>query len=155
MQDNTALRKYDDIEDLFTLETPDEWLVDVSGQAGCRVSFLCPNEISGFSANVNVVVEHLPPLTHQEFVVSCRLQLKQASGRAQLPIDEMSQTRTDAHVFEWTNWQTPMELHLKQQLFFSSSKAFVVTGTALLSNFEEYRTTFNQILDSFQVNTRV
>ena len=100
MSHSQTIRPYTDIKNLFELQVPSDWLADTSGQMGTRVAFLSPDVEAGFQANVNVVVSHLSPLTREEFLAFSRLQLKQLSGEAKLPVDEScdDQLGTNSHV---------------------------------------------------------
>ena len=144
------IRTYTDVESLFELEVPADWLADTSGQVGTRVAFISPNTETGFQANVNVVVNHIPPLTNDEFLTLSRLQLKQMARLAKLPVDEPCGERPGTHVFEWVNNQAPVPLTIRQQVFFSHNKAFILSATALASNFDDHRRTFQSIFFSFQ-----
>lgn len=101
MTESTTTRVYEDIEGLFRIQVPGDWLADSSGELGVRVAFACPEAYQGFQANVNVGVNYLPPLTQDEFLTLSRLQLKQLSRAASLPVDEAADQRPGSHVFEW------------------------------------------------------
>lgn len=144
-------RIYCDVEQQFGVRIPLHWLADTSGRAGTRVAFVSPESVMGFQANVNVIAQYVPPLTRDEYLTLSRLQLKLAARATELPVDEPDQKSSVFHVFEWTNNQAPIPVRVRQQIFFSDRKAFVVTATALESNFEEYRATFQSVFDSFKV----
>jgi len=144
-------RIYTDVESLFELQVPSDWLANTSGQTGTRIAIISPKVVNGFQANVNVVLNHVPPLTDDEFLTLSRLQLKQLAGQATLPVDGPSVECPGAHVFEWTNNQTPFPLTIRQQVSFSKNKAFILTATALESNFDDYRTAFQSIFSSFRM----
>lgn len=144
-------RTYTDFEGLFDLRIPFNWLADASGRVGTRVAFVAPEPILGFQANVNVIAQFMPPLTRDEFLTLSRLQHKASACTPALLIDEPAQNPLESHVFEWTNNQAPIPVRVRQQIFFSDRKAFVLTATALESNFEQYRPTFQSIFDSFNV----
>jgi len=143
-------RIYPDPEGQFKVEVPNEWLLDASGQAGVRVAFVSPHQQSEFRANVNVVVQHVPPLTKEEYVLLTRLQLKQLSQQASLNRDELLDS--GAYVFDWINHQSPVPVWVRQQVFFSTSKAFTLTATCILGQEKELVATFDSILNSFEID---
>jgi hypothetical protein len=149
-----SFRHYTDPEDLFRLEIPADWLAQYGDQGGLRVVFLSPEVVQGFQANVNVVVNHVPPLTLDEFLILSRLQLKQLSGQSTLPVDQPAGDRPNghskAHVFEWTNPRAPIPLTARQLVLFSPPKALILTATALAHTFDQHRPTFEQIFRTFK-----
>lgn len=149
---HNKLRPYSDIEQLFDLSVPFDWLTDASEEMGLRVAFFSPDATEtphDFRANVNVVVQHVPPLNQAEYLTLTRLQLKQVSRKASLPKDE-SVGETGSHIFEWVNNHTPMPLWIRQQVFFSESKAFILTATCLENQTEQLQESFAIFFDSFQ-----
>ncbi|QDU94345.1 hypothetical protein [Lignipirellula cremea] len=75
----SGFRRFEDPEKLYQLSISSDWLADTSGRSGARVAFGAPDAVMGFQANVNVVMQHVPPLTQEEFLTLSRLQLKVAS----------------------------------------------------------------------------
>jgi hypothetical protein len=76
-------RIYIDSESLFTLQVPPGWLVDTSGQQGARVILLHPSSADDF--RVNVTVQNIQALTHDEYLPLTRLQFKQLTGPGRPP----------------------------------------------------------------------
>lgn len=144
-------RVYEDPDGRFVCEVPHDWLVDTNTQGNVAVAFICPEEERGFRANVNVVVDHVPPLSVDEYIALCRLQLKRACGKPVLPVDEPNLDRSNLHIFEWINRLSPIELQVLQNLHFSRSKAFTVTATAPATTFRDYRDSFETTFASFRI----
>ena len=142
-------RVYPDPEGLFQVEVPNTWLADTSGQGGLRVAFLSPEEEADFRPSVNVVTQHVPPLTIEEYVQLARLQLKQLSQSESLLRDNLADS--GAQVFDWINHQAPMPLWVRQQLYFGGNKAFVLSATCLQGQRDDVIATFESILASFKV----
>lgn len=116
-----------------------------------RVIFLCPDVVDDFQANVNVTNTFLHPWTSEEFVQFSRLQVKKLSGMAELERDEPACKHQGGRLIEWTNMQTPVLTRVIQQVVCSNQNGYVITGTALHRNVDEYRDVFQSIFDSFHI----
>lgn len=143
---------YSDPEKLFHLKIPSDWLAETANRFGVRIAFLSTEAAQGFHANVNVIVNEVPPLTTEEFLTLSRLQLKQLSGLVTLPVDKQiaHPNSAQAHLFEWTNPRAPNLLTMWQLVVFAASKALILTATALAESFDKYRHTFETIFRSFE-----
>jgi len=151
---STEKRRFVDKDTLFSIDVPDGWLVDTSGQRGSKVILLNPQTENNFRANVNVVVQALDPLTAEEFLTLSRLQLKQFSGQSELDLDAPAERPRGGHVFEYTVHHqqiSPMPLKVRQVIYVAEDKAYIVTGTATLVRFEFYRNDIENVLESFQI----
>jgi hypothetical protein len=148
--DAIAPRVFVDPKDRFSLQVPEGWSVDTSGQQGSRLILYHPLAEDGFRPNVNVVVDDLMPLTHEEYLTLCQLQLKRLSRSALLLVDE-----PDAHggrVFEWAaSALLPKPMQGRQLVALGHGKAFVVTAMAPRLHFESHRSEFQAVLDSLQL----
>ncbi len=79
-------RPYTDPANLFTLDLPAEWRLERPEQGPIRMACLArracrPDSVQDCAANVNAGVHPLAPLTTDEYVTLCRLQLRQLSGQ--------------------------------------------------------------------------
>jgi hypothetical protein len=147
-------RRFVDKETLFSLDVPDGWLIDTSGQRGSKVLLLDPQSEDKFRANVNVVVQNLDPLTAEEFLTLSRLQLKQLSGRSELDLDAPAEQPRGGRVFEYTVQRpqiAPIPLKVRQVIYVDKEQAYIVTGTATLARFEFHCKDIESVLESFQV----
>lgn len=142
-------RSYSDPAGAFALELPADWLLEPLEQGPLRMACVAPESVQGFAANVNVGVHLLAPLTPDEYLLLCRLQLRQLSGLRELPVDAPAEP--PAHWFEWANPRAPLPLRVRQLATFGPRHALVVTATALERNFEDYRPTFDDVFASFRV----
>ena len=142
-------RNFPDPEGLFNVEVPSNWLAETGGQRGLRVSFVSPVE-SAFRPNVNIGIEHVPPLTQEECILLNRLQLKRLSLSEELDRDELLDS--GVHIFEWVNQQAPVPVWVRQQVVFAKNKAFTLTATCHVEQCDDLLETFDSILNSFKVN---
>jgi hypothetical protein len=144
-------REYVDPQLLFSLEMPADWLVDNSGQQGSKLVLFEPRADGNFRTNINVIVQELAPLTAEEYLTLARLQLKQTSGSSQLDVDQPAADAEGAHVFEVSSSRTPIPVKCRQAVWLRADKAFVVTGTTPLAQYNLRRKEIELVLRSFRI----
>jgi hypothetical protein len=143
-------RQFVDPDTLFGIDVPRGWFVDSSGQMESRVILLHPQVKENFRTNINVIVPPLGHLTQQEFLTLTRLQIKQIS-EFQLVADRPASELPGAHLLEWVGQPSAILLQIRQLLVPASGKVYVITGTALQSQFEEHRAIIESTLNSFRL----
>src|SRR6266404_5684281 len=145
----SGARVYVDPQLLFSLEMPADWLVDNSGQQGSKLVLFEPRSDGNFRTNINVIVQDLAPLTAEEYLTLARLQLKQTSGSSQLDLEEPATDTEGAHKFEVTSKRTPVPVKCRQAVWLCAEKAYVVTGTTPLAQYNLRRKEIDLVLASF------
>lgn len=142
-------RRYIDPDTLFTIDVPNGWLVDSSGQMGSSVILFHPQVEHNFRTTINVVVHQLGALTPEEFLTLTRLQLKQLPEFT-LQVDDSISQPPGARLLEWAAEPGPMPLKVRQLLVYQRDNVYVVTATALLALFEFQRNTIETTVSSFR-----
>jgi len=132
-------RVFIDPDTRFSIQIPNGWQVDTSGQQGSKLILYHPHVEENFCANINVLAHDLAPLTRDEYITFTRLQLKQLTGFAQLPVDAAATDRDNGHIFEWMIDQPPYPVRFRQLIAFDQSRAFAISATAPLDRFENRR----------------
>ena len=146
-----TFRTYSDPSERFEIKVPQNWLAENLQQAGVEIAFLSPEDNVDFRSNVNVVVQHLSPLTKQEYILLNQLQIRHMLRSNSLERDQLIES--GAHVFEWEN-QIPLPLWIHQRLFFGEDLVFTVTSTCLAGEKKQLSDTFEAISDSFRLKNQ-
>jgi hypothetical protein len=147
----TASQPFVDPQEQFTLQAPPGWLVDTSGIQRTRVILFHPLMDRAFRANVTVVVEPVRGLTREDYLLLCRLQLKQLLNGATLSFDGPAEQPIGGHWFEYSISGPALPLAVRQLICVVGGKAYVVSATAPADIFQVYRQQFETILASFRM----
>ena len=128
----------------FTIQAP-PFAVAAEGSSALRVLMFDPAE-SGFSANVNVVVQHVS-MTADEYRDLTLKQFKEAGFKLHTDSKKKVSGR-DALVFDYEGTQQGQEMRFLSLAVIEKSRVFLATCTALKADFEKQAKGFNECLDS-------
>ena len=150
MSDNQEPWVYIDPGGKFSFCVPHDWAVDPTGQRGACVFTFGPNIDDGFRANVNIVVQPLSPLTHDEYLTLSRLQIRKMGNLARLAVDEPALRFPGGRVLEWTALEASPPIRTRQLIAFAGPEVFVVTAMATAASLDRYEPLFQVMMDSFR-----
>jgi len=129
--------------------------MESGGLRGTRVFLYAPRLSGGFQANINVMVHSLGVMTEEEYLALSRLQMKQMSGRSEPDVDMPAPHGHSGRIVEWHAHMGPMHIKTRQLIVVCGSSAFVVSATALSTQFSEYREEFEAAMDSFRLEAPI
>src|SRR6266568_3893191 len=132
----------------FSLNPPSGWTVDSSGVYGTAVVFYGPTD-TGFRVNMNVIVESTS-LTLNAYVSASKSQLSASLTNYNL-VSEGPTTigGIDAYELVGTFTQGSFNIKNKQDFLVQNQKAYVITSTALQSNYGTYQPVFDESVQTF------
>ena len=132
----------------FSLNPPSGWTVDSSGVYGTAVVFYGPTD-TGFRVNMNIIVESTS-LTLSAYVSASKSQLSASLTNYNL-VSEGPTTigGIDAYVLVGTFTQGSFNIKNKQDFLVQNQKAYVITSTALQSNYDTYQPAFDESVQTF------
>ncbi len=134
----------------FSLNPPSGWTVDSSGVYGTAVVFYGPTD-TGFRVNMNVIVESTS-LTLSAYVSASKSQLSASLTNYNL-VSEGPTTLggIDAYELVGTFTQGSFNIKNKQDFLVQNQKAYVITSTALQSNYDTYQPVFDESVQTFKL----
>ncbi len=134
----------------FSINPPTGWVVDSSGAFGTSVIFYGPTE-ANFRVNMNVIVESTS-LTLSAYVSAAKTQLSQGLTNYYL-VSEGPKTIGGVDAYELVNTFTQGAFNIKdkQTILVQNQKGYVITSTALQSNYDTYLPAFDESVQTFKV----
>ena len=134
----------------FSINPPSGWGVDSSGAFGTSVVFYGPTE-ANFRVNVNIIVESTS-LTLSAYVSAAKTQLSQGLTNYYL-VSEGPKTIGGVDAYELVNTftQGAFSIKDKQTILVQNQKGYVITSTALQSNYDTYQPAFDESVQTFKV----
>jgi photosystem II reaction center protein PsbP len=134
----------------FSINPPSGWTVDSSGAYGTTVVFYGPTDTS-FRINMNVVVESTS-LTLSAYVSASKTQLY-ATLTSYNIVSEGAKTigGIDGYELVGTFTQGSFNIENKQDFLVQNQKAYVITSTALQSNYNTYQPGFEESVQTFKL----
>lgn len=136
----------------FSINPPAGWSTDTSGSFGTSVIFYGPTD-SNFRINMNVIAGS----TSQglsAFVSSTKSQLAQGLNNYRL-VSEGAETIGGVDAYELVNNFTQGAYNIKdrQDILVQNQEAYVITSTALQSNYDTYSPAFGESVQTFKVTS--
>src|SRR3989442_2881898 len=134
----------------FSINPPSGWVVDSSGAFGTSVIFYGPTE-ANFRVNMNIIVESTS-LTLSAYVSAAKTQLSQGLTNYYL-VSEGPKTIGGVDAYELVNTFTQGAFNIKdkQTILVQNQKGYVITSTALQSNYDTYLPAFDESVQTFKV----
>jgi len=134
----------------FSINPPSGWTVDSSGAYGTAVVFYGPTD-TGFRVNMNVIVESTS-LTLSAYVSAAKTQLSQGLTNYYL-VSEGPKTIGGVDAYELVNTFTQGAFNIKdkQTILVQNQKGYVITSTALQSNYDTYQPVFDESVQTFKL----
>lgn len=141
---------YVDSKNQFSINPPSGWTVDSSGSFGTVVILYGPTD-SNFRINMNVVVE-ATSLSLTDYVSAAKSQLSSGLTNYQL-VSESSTTIGGVTAYELVNTftQGSYSIEDKQDILVQNQKAYVITSTALQTNYATYQPAFDESVQTFKL----
>lgn len=144
---------YVDSSNQFSISPPSGWAVDSSGVYRTSVIFYGPVD-SSFRINMNIIVQ-ATSLNLSDYVSAAKYQLA-ASFTTTNNYTLVSQGSTTVGgvagyqlVNEWT--QGSYNIKDEQDIVVQNQKAYIITSTALQSNYPNYQPTFDESVQTFKL----
>jgi hypothetical protein len=139
-----------------SIQHPAAWTEDVSGNIGSTFFLYSPltDEEDTFSENINLMVQPLQGLgmTLEKFVQTTEDQVGVFMTESKIIHKDYSKkSKKECCVLEYAGLMNGFELHFLQYLWVIDEKAYILTFTAEGKNFEKYRLTATEILDSMKL----
>ena len=134
----------------FSINPPNSWSTDATGSFGTVVIFYGPTE-SNFRVNMNVVVE-ATSLSLADYVSAAKSQL--SSGLTNYNVvseGPITIGGLGAYQLVATFTQGTFSIKDMQVLFVENHEAYVVTSTALQSNYDTYSPVFSESVQTFKL----
>jgi hypothetical protein len=141
---------YVDSNNQFSINPPIGWTVDSSGAYGTAVILYGPTD-SNFRINMNIIVE-ATSLSLSDYVSSTKSQLSTGLTNYQL-VSEISTTIGGVAAYELVNTFTQGSYNIedKQDILVQNQKAYVITSTALQTNYATYQPAFDESVQTFKL----
>ena len=141
---------YVDSKNQFSINPPAGWLIDASGTLGTAVILYGPTD-SNFRINMNVITE-ATSLSLSDYVISAKAQLSSGLNNYQL-VSETPTSIGGVAADELVNTFTQGSTNIKdkQDILVQNGKAYVVTSTALQTNYGTYQALFDESIQTFKI----
>lgn len=142
---------YVDSKNQFSINSPSGWTVDSSGSFGTAVILYGPTDLN-FRINMNVVVQ-ATSLSLSDYVSASKSQLATGLTNYQL-VSEGPTTIGGVAAYELVNTFTQGSYSIKdkQDLLVQNQKAYVITSTALQTNYATYQPSFDESVQTFKLS---
>jgi hypothetical protein len=135
----------------FSVVLPDGWSDGTDRLTGVALTGYFGRVIDGFTMNVNVVREPVGNLSLRMFLRATRTDVRKALHVASVtPTTPRLMDGENALEYTVIDTQAGRALEQRQTLVIRNGAGYVITYTALLSNFAFYRSDADAILDSWQ-----
>jgi hypothetical protein len=146
-------------EEGYEIKCPDNWDIDTSGQMGTQFILLSPvsSPADQFRENVNLLIQDLTgyDLTLDQYVELSENQIETMMTNGKLISSERKQGKGfDFHEVIYTGKQGVFDLKFEQYYWVLNNEAFVLTLTCEMTEFDNYRSTGETILSSFEIKKK-
>lgn len=154
---STSLQTYKNEKYGFKINAPKGWRVDESGLMGTHVIFFNNNtDYVGsipFVANINVISESAKGLSLNDYIDNSKEVLLKILKNYKITEDKSVKINgAEAYLIGGTFVMDELHLRNSQLIVIKNDKAYVVTGTALESNWDKYKNLFESSLVTFELN---
>lgn len=140
----------------YSVQYPEEWRLDQSGQMNTKFMLFSP--ITGaddsFSENVNLIIEDLTGhnISLDQYVELSENQLKSVLENVNIVSSEtITGDDMEFHKVVFTGAQGAFNLKFTQHYYIYSNKAFVLTLTCEANQYDNYKNIGEKICNSFRV----
>ena len=153
---NPAFTMVDYLHPDFKLQYPETWDIDTSRQWGAEVMLFAPleNDSDKFRENVNVVIQDLTGL-NIDLDIYKQITDQQITTLAPdgviIESSIIASVRGKHYRITYTMTQDIFRLKITSVCFIHKDKAYLLTFTAELDKYEEYKKVGDAILDSFSM----
>lgn len=139
----------------YSIDYPETWTVDTSGQIGTSFSILAPadSETDDFSENVNLIIQDLGnnEIDLDMFVEISEEQIpKVITNGIIIDSERSSANGKDFHIMTYVGIQGQLTLMFEQLYWIEGSDAYILTFTATDTQFDNYKETAEKIMKSFR-----
>jgi hypothetical protein len=135
----------------FSVVLPDGWTDGTSRVSGIALTGYFGRVIDGFAMNVNVIRQPVGSVSMRQFLRATRADVRRTLHVASIsPATARLIDGETAYEYTVIDTQAGRALEQRQTLVIHNSNGYVITYTALLSNFLFYLDGPNAILDSWQ-----
>lgn len=141
---------YVDSNNQFSINPPSGWTVDSSGAYGTAVILYGPVD-SNFRINMNILVQ-ATTMSLSAYVSSAKSQLAASLTNYAL-VSEGSTTIGGVAAYQLVNTFTQGSYNIKdsQYILVQNQKAYIITSTALQSNYATYQPSFDESAQTFKL----
>lgn len=141
---------YVDSNNQFSINPPSGWTVDSSGAYGTAVILYGPVD-SNFRINMNILVQ-ATTMSLSAYVSSAKSQLAASLTNYAL-VSEGSTTIGGVAAYQLVNTFTQGSYNIKdsQYILVQNQKAYIITSTALQSNYATYQPSFDESVQTFKL----
>jgi hypothetical protein len=141
---------------IFSIQYPDNWDLDQKGQLGTSfVLFSKPSSPQDkFRENVNLLVQDLTGhnITLDKYVETSKGQIKSMINKVNiLESKKLNANGTDFEQIVFTGSQGKYDLKFEQYYWVKNQKAYVLTFTCEISEFNNFKVAGEKILNSFRI----
>ena len=143
-------------ENGYSIQYPENWELNKSGQMG--TSFMILSALSSqqdnFRENVNLIIQDL---SGQNINLDKYVELSENQVKTMIVNGEILESKrqningVNFHKIIFTGKQGIYNLKIEQYYFIEKGKAFILTLTCEISEFEKYKETGEKILNSFKI----
>lgn len=143
--------------DGYTIQYPSDWQSDDSGMMGTSMILFAPrsSDTDQFQENVNLIIQDLRTIEIDldAYAKISTDQVKSLITNSEIEVNKrLGSGEDEYHMMVYTGDQGKFKLKYVQYYWVRNEKAFVLTFTSEQDQFEDYRETGLQILDSFSLN---
>jgi hypothetical protein len=143
------------IENGYTIQYPDNWDLDKSGQNG--TSFLILSKLTStgdkFRENVNLLIQDLSGknITLDKYVEISEGQVKSMIKNGKiLESKRLNSNKHEFHKMIYTGEQGMYSFKFEQYYWIKDNKVYILTFTCELNQFDSFKETGERILNSFK-----
>lgn len=139
----------------YSIQYPDEWSLDQSGQMGMSFGIFSPQKSSNdlFRENINLIEQDLSGynMDLDQYMELNLSQLKSMIANYELISNRRIAGSNEYHQLIYNGSQGQFNLTFEQFFWVIGTRAYVLTFTSEQSEFENYRQTAEAILGSFKI----
>jgi len=141
----------------YSIQYPDNWDLSKSGQMGMSFVILSrlTSEQDKFKENVNLLIQDLKRqnINLDKFVQISEGQISTMLTNGKLiESSRLNKNNSEFHKFIYTANQGIYKLKIEQYFWVKNEKAYVLTFSSEIDQYEKYKKTGEQILNSFRFN---
>lgn len=140
----------------FGIQYPEGWSVDTSGQMNTEFILFSPVlENDTFSENVNLLIQDL---SGQNITMKSYVEISENQVTNMIPNSKIFEShavkskKPPYHLMVWSGNVANQDLKFKQYFYLINNKAYILTFSASINDFDKYSKIGTKILDSFKFN---
>jgi hypothetical protein len=154
-QNNPSKQLINFVQEHYKIQYPSSWTLDTSKKMGTDFIVISPkeNDTDKFRENVNLLVQDLSGqnIDLNKYAEITQKQIKEmvTDGTIYEAKKMIKPDKSEYYKMVYGMTQGIFKLKFEQYYFIKNDKAFIVTFTAELSNFDSFLNVAEQILNSF------